>query len=143
MHAPVLSDGLDARVAHVPIHVTRCLARSRQHRTPRRRTRTTPRACASSDAILQQGEAAPRAEDRPAAPNPRHWSSGWQAAVGPAQPANQPTEGMAPSASLSRVQTFMLTTTATISSIAASSTGPYREAPHAQVMRWLLGSSAS
>jgi hypothetical protein len=37
----------------------------------------------------------------------------------------------------------MLTTTATISSIAASSTGPYQEAPHAQAMRWLLGSSVS
>jgi hypothetical protein len=66
MPAPVLGAGMDACVGLVPIHVPRYLARSRQHRAPRRRTHTPPHAHARRhDATLQRGGAAPRAKTGP------------------------------------------------------------------------------
>jgi hypothetical protein len=71
------------------------------------------------DSSAERSSAA--AEVVPAAPALGHCSDGEQTPLDPVRPVDQPGEGMAPSASLRRVQTFMLMTTATISSIAASS----------------------
>ena len=55
MHAPVLCEGLDARVAHVPIHVTAVLpALGNTARRDEGLAHNTPRSCVSSDATFSR-----------------------------------------------------------------------------------------
>ena len=123
MHAPVLGEGLDARGALVRIPVPRYLARlgntARRDEGPTHHLTHMHVVTTQLSSGVEQRRG--RRQARGAAPPTLVGWVGRRPRWGPARPVDQPSEGMAPSASLSRVQTFMLMTTATISSIAASS----------------------